>query len=124
MKKTLIALGVTLALVVSIGGALAEEGDDSRPTAILDPNNQFTGVLKLALKHEVAEQKDDDPMPAPILAPPKLTATAAKAGPVGSATRSETPSFGGAIVTPRGGAMSTPKQLADRQINRLIRRLN
>jgi len=31
---------------------------------------------------------------------------------------------GSALMTPRGGAMSSPKQLADREIKRLIRRLD
>ncbi len=31
---------------------------------------------------------------------------------------------GSALMTPRGGAISSPKQLADREIKRLIRRLD
>jgi hypothetical protein len=32
--------------------------------------------------------------------------------------------MGSALMTPRGGAISSPKQLADREIRRLIRRLD
>jgi hypothetical protein len=51
-----------------------------------------------------------------------------KAGPV-SATPVSKPDFGASnslegMLAPRGGTMSTPQQRADREINRLIRRLN
>jgi hypothetical protein len=52
----------------------------------------------------------------------------AKSGPVSQVStesaKGGTPSAGGALMTPRGGAMYTPKMRADREIKRLISRLD
>lgn len=65
----------------------------------------------------------------PTANPPGQTARSAtsKAGPavsVSDFTGSSIGSVSGALLTPRGGTMSTPQQRAEREIGRVIRRLD
>jgi hypothetical protein len=59
-------------------------------------------------------------------APPALTLSGPSV-PVPETTATATAlnaGFGNALMTPRGAAMSSPKQQADREIKKVIKRLN
>jgi len=62
-------------------------------------------------------------MPTPVETSEGPIVNVAKIDPIFS-TSAMSISTGSALITPRGGAMSSPQQLADREIRRVIRRLD
>jgi len=114
MFKKLSLVGVILALLVLMPAvALAEEEPDNR-TEIGDVTDPTGGVVKLNLNYSHAISPV--PLPMPIEPPVRASSTYEQSS-------GNTSLGGSSIVAPRGGAMSTPKQQADREIRRLIRRL-
>lgn len=76
-------------------------------------------------------REEQQPVPLPMPVPPddqvgqRSTTADSKLGPRATGSELGAGMFaGGALITPRGGTMSTPEQQADRAIDRLIRRLN
>jgi hypothetical protein len=78
---------------------------------------------------ELGEMYDKSEIFQPALAPVNKplggpAETGAKAGSSFSLGSGEVPQSGSAIVAPRGGSVYTPKQRADREIKKLIRKLS
>ena len=114
MVKKLSLIGVVLALLVLMPAVtLAEEVPDNR-TEIEDITDPTGGVVKLNLNYSGPKA----PVPLPMPIDPPVRPSSAYEQDSGSTSLG-----GSSIVAPRGGAMSTPKQQADREIRRLIRRL-
>lgn len=120
MRTRKILIVVAVALLLGTVGAMAQ---DSRIVTLkrigVAPGQMYdrTGLVP----------KPDGPDRMPVVVDSEATA-----GPVVSTSKLDAMgstlgmSFGegGALIAPRGGAMSTPQQLADREIRRLIRRLD
>jgi hypothetical protein len=83
------------------------------------------GEGELYSRSSIIQRPDLGPVPLPEPqepAPPAATLRGPNI-PVPSIDSAPT-GFGSALMTPRGAAMSSPKQLADRQIRRVIKRLD
>ncbi len=124
MQKTvrMIALLSVAAMLATLGAAAATRDDLSTPNfpdvqegELYDRNDIFTAPQD-GVQHPMARAVSGAGFPAQA---------ASRPGPV--AINSEKLSFGGggsALVSPRGGTISTPRMQADREIHRLIRKLN
>jgi hypothetical protein len=111
---------VALALLLGSTGAFAQERNN-----VLTVNLPGATEGQLYDRTTLIPKVDAGPvsMPSPPSEgpPPPAFSTKGPAESFGSVLSAEP---GMAMVTPRGGAMSSPKQVADRQIRRLIKRLD
>jgi hypothetical protein len=106
--------------------ATAGQADDMiepEQTAVLERAANPLGVIKFAQKPPTREAS---PVPLPVPVDPESTgilATSLK-GPVAAPDGGLGAFYGSALVRPRGGTFSSPRQQADREIRRLISRLD
>jgi len=120
MRTRKIVVVVAGALLLGTLGAMAQANRDQ----VLKVNLPKGTPGQMYDRSGMVPQADGpEPMPVPV---------DSAAGPVVSSTKLD-PMFssmgmnfgeGSALMTPRGGAMSSPQQQADRAIRRLIRRLD
>lgn len=115
MSKSLRLLLVLAMVLTMIPAAFAEHGTNG--TTVNAATS--TGIRDLAKRNPEWQQGADD-LPPPQ--DPNEMVGAGVPGPVANA-KSPGTSFSFGFVAPRGGAMSSAKQRADRQIQRLIRDL-
>jgi len=114
-----------LAIVALAGtvGAMAQTSRDQVSAAKLPG----VGLGELYDRSLLLPEPDGSPVPLPTPVDPALAnAGLSKSGPTASTMPipMQAGDGTGGLLTPRGGAMSTPKQRADRQIRQLIRRLD
>jgi hypothetical protein len=127
VKKSSFILGVLcIGLLVSAGGAMAAN-DPEPPSSAISPDNPIRWIREIQLRPPLPSTEDMDDQPMPVgpptgtLYPPRLAGeVTAKTGPSSGTGYS----YGGALVAARGGSVYSQKQVADRQIDRLIRRLD
>lgn len=123
MRKNLFVIGiVAVALLVGSTGAFAQGARD-RVYGINFPN---VGEGQLYSRSSIIQLPDTGPVPLPQPqepAPPAVTFKGPSI-PIPGGVQAAPTGFGSALMTPRGAAMSSPKQLADRQIRRVIKRLD
>ena len=120
MQTRKILVVVAVALLLGTVGAMAQSNRDE----VVKVRVPQAGPGDMYSRSGLIPHPDGTPsMPTPV--DPQV-------GPVADVSRVDSifnldglNSVGGtALMTPRGGAMSSPKQLADREIKRLIRRLD
>lgn len=118
-SKSLLLLAVFV--VVSLGWA----SDLTQPeeTGLLERAGSPVGIVKFAQKNPV-RITGPGPLPVPVEPESAGTFSASVKGPVALQGSALGASYGSALVRPRGGAFSSPRQQADREIRRLIRRLD
>ncbi len=123
MRKNLFVIGiVAIALLVGCTGAFAEGARDQ----VWGVNFPNVGEGELYSRASLLKKPDLGPVPLPVPqepAPPAVTIKGPTIPTAGVGSSNPT-GFGSALMTPRGAAMSSPKQLADRQIRRVIKRLD
>lgn len=115
---------VCLGLIVVLPAAAEEEGiSDSLATTVEKQIDPLNGERRFARKFEAGD-KAPVPLPTPV-DPVSLLGTSSQPGPVGIGEISTgAERAGGALISPRGGgSISTPRQRADREIRKLIRKL-
>jgi len=108
-KTTRLLASIVLGLLLAATAAVAIPPED-----VIELESYATpgGNVRIALKHE---------QPNVILVPgPKPDDPVTSIGPVDSDGRK---AIGGALASPRGGSVLSPKQKADRDIRKLIRSL-
>jgi hypothetical protein len=124
VRKNLLVIGiVALALLAGSTGAFADGARDQ----VYGINFPHVGIGDMYLRSSVLQQPTIGPVPLPVPQQPTPPAVTFKGPsiPTPSVGADATPAnFGSALMTPRGAAMSSPKQLADRQIRRIIKRLD
>ncbi len=118
MSKSLRLLLVLAMVLTVIPAAFAETGTNRTGGTNVNAATN-TGIVIFAKRNPEWQQGADD-LPPPQ--DPNEMAGAAIPGPVANA-KSALTSFSFGSVAPRGGTMSSAKQRADRQIQRLIRDL-
>ena len=118
-SKALLLLPVFV--VVSLGWA----SDLAQPeeTGLLERAGSPLGIVKFAQKNPV-RIAGPAPLPTPVEPESAGTFAVSAKGPVAMQAPALGASYGSVLVRPRGGAMSSPRQQADREIRRLIRRLD
>ena len=122
MRKPFPAVALfSILAVASLGWATASE-DYSEPLQA-DPSGMPGGSAKFN-KKALYRNTGPGPLPSPVEPQSAASRPISLKGPVTMADPSTGSSFGSALVAPRGGAMSSPRQRADREIRRLIRRLD
>jgi hypothetical protein len=102
--------------------------DPEPPSSTITPDNPARWIREIQLRPPLPmmEEMGDQPMPMDpptgSLFPARVLSgeTAVKTGPSSGTGYS----YGGALVGTRGGSLYSQKQVADRQIDRLIRRLD
>lgn len=115
---TLLVVGLFLACG---SAAAAQEGSNPIQACFKSADGPM-GIVKFARKFEVADGQRP-PMPVPV--DPALTLSRdALSGPVAMTDGNLSSGLGSALVAPRGAAASSPRQIADREIRKLIRRLD
>jgi hypothetical protein len=126
LKKTIqMMVMLSAALSLAMTGAMAEiedsPADDIKKNAV-DPHR----IVKFQLTHERSLTEDgNEPDPMPIPQEPEGSfRTAGKTGPVATGDSGMLGAVGAGFIGPRGAAASSSRQMAERQIKRLIRRLD
>lgn len=108
------------ALCATLAFSTAALADDE--VAPLDGQRSF-GIIKYA-KLLPSRVNITPPLPTPG-DPPAFAASSAGSvdvkGPIAMSNVGMGGGFGNALVAPRGGAMSTPRQIANREIRKMIR---
>jgi len=115
---TLLAIGVLL----PCGSAAAEHEGSSPIQTFVKAADDPMGIVKFARKFEVVDGLRP-PMPVPV-EPALALDRDALAGPVAMTDGELSSGLGSALVAPRGAATCSPRQIADREIRKLIRRLD
>jgi hypothetical protein len=113
---------VVLALLLASTGVFAESNRDRMKLAKMPPNSGIYDRTLLRPDPNVIIEMPTTAQPEA----PQTGATAAvlsKGGPSDQSVQAWSDS-GFSLVTPRGAAMSSKKQIADRQIRRIIKRLD
>ena len=132
MKRSLVVLSfLAIGLFVATTGANAEiENIGALSVDRFLAPGQEGGRPTLVRPVRAWSLGEPEPVPLPIPQPQDPTgersvSADSKLGPRSTGSELGAGLFaGGALITPRGGTMSTPEQQADRAIDRLIRRLN
>jgi hypothetical protein len=122
VRKNLFLIGiVVLALLAGSTGAFAEGARDQ----VYGVNFPNVGEGELYSRSSLLKKPDTGPVPLPVPQEPAPPPVTFKGPSIPTPSADSTPAgFGSALMTPRGAAMSSPKQLADRQIRRVIKRLD
>jgi hypothetical protein len=120
----------TLALaatVLLVGAAAAYAADTSSIATPVMPGAQEGQMYSRASLHPQPEVRPDT-MLSPAETPPMNAVGSLAKGPVSSilvtGQLDAKGGVGSALITPRGGAMSSPKMRADREIRQMIKRLD
>jgi len=123
VRKLGFFLLVVCAGVLLYGSVTAGETEYEAPQwRVVKAASDPMGIVKFARKFPTVEGPRP-PMPVPI--EPLLTLSRdAITGPVTMTGGEGSVSFGSALLAPRGAAMSSPQELAEREIRKLIRRLD
>ena len=119
LTKSLLLLSAFALVSVGWAGNLEEATE----TGILERTANPMGVVKFAQKNPV-RIIGPGPLPVPIEPESAGTFSASVKGPVAFSATALGESYGGALIRPRGGSFSSPRQQADREIRSLIRRLD
>ena len=124
MKRLTMTIVATVVLLIGATGALAENTD--RVVTPIMPGQAPGQMYSRADLHPQPEVRPTN-MPSPVTTPAPVATSSLARGPVsnivGPAVFSDSSVAGGSLMTPRGGAMSSPKMKADREIRRVIKRL-
>jgi len=122
MKRNLIMLGIAVGVVLLLSSTVGA-GADNDPR-VHKPNIPTAGLREIYDRSDIL-RFDHGPvqLPRPVGTVTSITAKAAVAGPIAMAAK--TPDVTSVLSQPRGGgSIYSEKQQADREIRRLIRRLN
>ena len=123
MRRNLITLGIALGVVLLLTSTVAVGREDYR---VNTPNIPKAGLKEIYDRSEIL-RFDTGPVPLPRPIGDSIQATVATREPVSGpiAMAAQTPDVNSVLSQPRGGgSIYSEKQLADREIRRLIRRLN
>jgi hypothetical protein len=131
VKRSLVFLSIlVVGLLVGFTGAeAAVEGFAPSVDRNLTPGTE-TGRPYLVRPTRAFPLGEPTPVALPMPVQPddqmgqRSVSSDSKLGPRDTGSVGARVSVGSALLTPRGGTMSTPEQQADRAIDRLIRRLN
>ena len=101
----------------------ADDLAEPEQTGLLERASMPLGIVKFAQKPPA---RDASPVPLPVPIDPESAAMLASSvkGPSAMPGSALGDSYGNAMVRPRGAAFSSPRQQADREIRRLIRKLD
>lgn len=120
MQKRKILVVVAVTLLLGTVGALAQS--NGAPTTVNLPR---AGAGEMYSRTGLIPRAESTPsMPTPVETMAGPVESAPKIDPIYNLDGTMGFGQGSALMTPRGGAISSPKQLADREIKRLIRRLD
>lgn len=123
MRKSVRLLAFLAAGLLLAGGVATAEHEGTSPVQIfVKAADHPSGVVKFARKFEVVDGTAP-PMPVPI-EPTSMLQRDALSGPVSMSDGDLSTAMGSVLLAPRGGALSSPRQIADREIRKLIRRLD
>ena len=117
---------IAAAVVLLLGAAGAYAADSSCIATPVMPDVQQGEMYARSSLHPQPEVRPDTMLSPAESGSPGPVGSLAK-GPstiLGSAVLDSTGGAGGALITPRGGAMASPKMRADRQIRQMIKRLD
>jgi hypothetical protein len=123
MRKSVWLLALLAVGLLAAGGTARAAHEGESPIQLFvkaaDPK---TGLVKLARRFDVVDGMVT-PMPVPV-EPESMRFDAALSGPAAMAGGDTSTAVGNVLLAPRGGAMASPRELADREIRKLIRRLD
>jgi hypothetical protein len=122
-RQSRIVVPLSVALLLAFTGALAEIVDNP-PGRVESEADQSHHPVNFRITHDrTVDLSSPVPLPVPGKEP-AATTSAMRTGPVAAYDSGMIGTVGMRMVTSRGGAMSSPRQRAQREIRRLIRHLD
>jgi hypothetical protein len=121
-KPSSIVVTLCAALLLVCTGAWAEIVDNP-PRTVEGQGELSRGVEHWRLTHDRTVDWQT-PVPLPVPGKEPMPVTSGTPGPVAADNFSARGTAGMSMITPRGGAISSPRQQAEREIRRLIRHLD
>ena len=121
MRTRKILLVVAVALLLGTVGAMAQSNRDE----LVKVRLPRAGLGEMYNRSSLIPRPETTPsMPTPVDPAAGPVVTIQKIDPIFNLDGAMNIGQGSALMAPRGGAISSPKQVADREIRRLIRRLD
>lgn len=123
MRSSVPLLALLAGGLILAGGTAAAEHEGSSPIQVfVKAADHPSGLVKLARRFEVVDGPAPG-MPVPIEPAPVLGRDALS-GPAAMSDGDLSTGISSVLLAPRGAAFSSPRQIADREIRKLIRRLD